>query len=68
MDASKIAELVPGFQPQWTVPEGVDELYRAFTEYGTAERRTSWAASLRIRWLLAAQQAGRVTRRSPLGR
>ncbi len=60
VDASKIAELVPEFQPQWTVPEGVDELYRAYTEYGTPE--TDFLGSLlRIRWLLDAQAAGRVT-------
>jgi nucleoside-diphosphate-sugar epimerase len=61
VDASKISELVPAFQPQWTVPEGVDELRHAFVEYGTPE--TDFLGNLlRIRWLLAAQAAGRVTR------
>jgi nucleoside-diphosphate-sugar epimerase len=61
VDASKISELVPGFQPQWTVPEGVEELRRAYVEYGTPE--TDFLGNLlRIRWLLDAQAAGRVTR------
>jgi nucleoside-diphosphate-sugar epimerase len=60
VDASKIAELVPDFQPQWTVPEGVDELHRAYTEFGTAEE-DFLGKLIRIKWLLDAQAAGRVT-------
>jgi nucleoside-diphosphate-sugar epimerase len=60
VDASKIAELVPDFQPQWTVPEGVDELHRAYTEFGTAEE-DFLGKLIRIKWLLDAQASGRVT-------
>jgi nucleoside-diphosphate-sugar epimerase len=60
VDAAKIFSLVPAFQPQWTVPEGALELYKAFTTYGTPE--TDFLGSLlRIRWLLKEQEAGRVT-------
>ncbi len=31
VDFSKIAEQLPGFQPRWTVRDGVEELYRAYT-------------------------------------
>ena len=60
VDASKIFELVPDFQPVWTVPAGVDELYRAFTSYGTPEG-DFLGKLLRIRWLLGAQSAGWVS-------
>ena len=60
VNSSKIFELVPAFQPQWTVPEGALELYKAFTSFGTPEE-DFLGRLLRIRWLLAEQAAGRVT-------
>jgi nucleoside-diphosphate-sugar epimerase len=59
VDSSKIFEMVPAFQPQWTVPGGALELYKAFTTYGTPEG-DFLGRLLRIRWLLAEQEAGRV--------
>lgn len=61
VDCSKIAELVPEFQPVWTVQAGVDELHDAFVSFSTDE--TDFLGRLlRIRWLLAEQAAGRITR------
>jgi len=61
VDCSKIFDLVPEFQPQWTVPAGVEELRQAYLSYGTPE--TDFLGRLlRIRWLIEAQEAGRVTR------
>lgn len=61
VDASKIGELLPEFEPQWTVQAGAEEMYRAFTEYQTSED-DFLERLLRIRWLLKAQADGRVTR------
>ena len=61
VDASKIYEVIPQFQPVWTVERGVNEMYQCFTDFGTPE--TDFLGKLlRIKWLLAAQEAGRVTR------
>lgn len=60
VDSGKIFDLVPAFQPQWTVEEGIREMYQSFTDYGTPE--TDFLGKLlRIRWLLEAQAAGRIT-------
>jgi len=60
VDAGKIHEVIPDFRPSWTVELGIEEMYRCFTEFGTPE--TDFLGRLlRIRWLLAAQEAGRVT-------
>jgi nucleoside-diphosphate-sugar epimerase len=61
VDASKIFELVPEFQPQWNVTAGAEEMYRAFTDFGTPEQ-DFLGKLLRIRFLLEAQNNGRVTR------
>jgi len=55
--ANKIYELVPGFQPVWTVQAGIDELFKAFRTFGSSEGEFL-GRLLRIRWLLAAQAAG----------
>jgi nucleoside-diphosphate-sugar epimerase len=61
VDAAKIREVLPGFQPSWTVPEGVAEMYKAFSEFGTPES-DFLGRLLRIKWLLKGQEAGRITR------
>ena len=33
VDCSKIARVLPAFQPQWTVRKGVEELYEAYVEH-----------------------------------
>ncbi|HJQ91916.1 MAG TPA: SDR family oxidoreductase [Acidimicrobiia bacterium] len=60
VDAAKIFDLVPEFQPKWTVEAGIDEMYQCFVTYGTPE--TDFLGKLlRIRWLLDQQAAGRIT-------
>ncbi len=34
VSCDKLARIIPGFKPQWTVRRGVEELYRAYTEHG----------------------------------
>jgi nucleoside-diphosphate-sugar epimerase len=60
VNADKIYELVPEFKPVWTVPAGIDELYRAFTTFGIAEG-DFLGKLVRIKWLKEAQNAGWVT-------
>ena len=61
VDAAKFFELVPEFDPQWTVDAGIDEMYRRFNEYGTPEHDFV-GRLLRVKWLLKSQSEGRVTR------
>ena len=58
--ADKIFELVPSFQPVWTVQAGIDELYTAFRTFGASEGEFL-GRLLRIKWLLAAQDEGWVS-------
>lgn len=59
VEAAKISELVPAFQPKWTVPAGIEEMYEKFVEYGTAEEEFL-GRLLRIKWLLKSQSEGKV--------
>lgn len=34
VDFAKIARAVPGFRPRWTVSDGIDELYDAYSRHG----------------------------------
>ena len=39
VDCSKIARVLPEFEPQWTVRRGVEELYEAYVRNGLTLRR-----------------------------
>lgn len=60
VDPAKILELVPEFQPKWSVGKGIEEMYGAFTEYGTREG-DFLGKLLRIKFLQKAQEEGRVS-------
>lgn len=60
VEADKIRELLPEFQPKWNVEAGIDELYRAFVEFGTSSE-DFLGKLLRIRWLKAGQARGEIT-------
>ena len=60
VDAGKISELLPEFEPVWTVEDGVAEVYKAFVDYGT-EEGDFLGKLLRIRSLQAAQAEGWVS-------
>ena len=49
VSCDKIAEVLPGFQPQWTVPIGVEELYRAYLAHNLTEADLTGARFQRIR-------------------
>ncbi len=57
VDCSKIADLVPGFQPVWNVRSGAEELYRAFTRHGLTEKQFL-GDLIRIRHIREAQSNG----------
>lgn len=38
VDGSKLAETLPDFDPQWTVPDGIEELRDAYRRHGLTER------------------------------
>jgi nucleoside-diphosphate-sugar epimerase len=58
VDCSKIADQLPAFRPQWTVPAGVQELYDAFVQIGLTQERLVGPDLQRIKHILALQQAG----------
>jgi nucleoside-diphosphate-sugar epimerase len=62
VDCSKIAAALPGFQPAWTVPDGVRELYDAFRRHGLKLEDFAGEHSryLRIRQIQRLQAAGQV--------
>ncbi|MGA7097548.1 MAG: NAD(P)-dependent oxidoreductase [Acidimicrobiia bacterium] len=57
VDCSKIADLVPAFQPVWNVRAGVEELYRAFTDHGLVEEQF-FGSLVRIHHIRDAQSRG----------
>jgi nucleoside-diphosphate-sugar epimerase len=60
VDFSKIAERLPGFDPQWTVRLGVEELYRAYTAAElTAPEWEGWRY-YRLKTVRHLQEAGRL--------
>lgn len=62
VDTAKIDEVVPEFQPKWTVLKGIEEVYDNFVSYRTAEA-DFLGRLLRIRWLKARQEEGIISDR-----
>lgn len=60
VDCSKINELVPGFEPRWTVAAGAQELYDAYVAQDL-DQEDFLGSLLRIRFIRAEQEAGRIT-------
>jgi nucleoside-diphosphate-sugar epimerase len=61
VEAEKIREILPEFQPIWNVRDGIAELYQAFTQFGTSSDEFL-GKLLRIKWLKAGQERGQITR------
>ena len=49
VSCEKIARVLPGFEPQWTVRRGVEELYQAYLTHGLSEDDLTGARFQRIR-------------------
>lgn len=62
VDFSRLLQVVPDFQPQWTMRAGAEELYDAYRRYGlTMEDFTQ--TFVRLRRLQALQEQGRLDER-----
>jgi nucleoside-diphosphate-sugar epimerase len=60
VDCRKLADTLPGFQPQWTVPRGIDELRAAYQRYGLTRDEFLGERFLRIKRIQRLQGEGRV--------
>jgi nucleoside-diphosphate-sugar epimerase len=49
VNCDKIAQALPGFEPQWTVRRGVEELYQAYLTHGLSEGDLTGAKFQRVR-------------------
>jgi nucleoside-diphosphate-sugar epimerase len=59
VDCSKIARVL-GFEPQWTVRRGVEELYQAYARNGMTFDEFTGTRYLRINRVRELQEAGRL--------
>jgi nucleoside-diphosphate-sugar epimerase len=60
VDCSKIARVLPEFNPQWTVRRGVEELYEAYVRNGLTFDEFVGTRYLRINRVRELQEAGRL--------
>ena len=60
VDCSKIARVLPEFQPRWTVRRGVEELHDAYVRNGLNFEEFTGPRYLRIKRVLELQEAGRL--------
>ena len=60
VDCSKIARMLPDFQPQWTVRRGVQELHQAYTRNGLTFDEFMGNRYLRINRVRELQEAGQL--------
>lgn len=62
VSCDKLAARVPGFQPRWTVREGMQQLYDAFRRHGLSAADVGGDRYIRIRRILELQREGRLDR------
>jgi nucleoside-diphosphate-sugar epimerase len=71
VDCSKIAAVLPGFKPSWTVRRGVEQLREAYERHGLTFEQFIGSRYLRINRVRELQDAGRLDddlrRRVPVG-
>jgi nucleoside-diphosphate-sugar epimerase len=60
VDCSKIARVLPEFQPRWTVRRGVEQLHDAYVRNGLTLEEFTGARYLRIKRVRDLQEAGRL--------
>jgi nucleoside-diphosphate-sugar epimerase len=60
VDFSKIGEVLPAFQPAWTVPLGISELARDMREYGLTAEQFEGARFVRLARIQQLLDEGRV--------
>lgn len=60
VDCSKLEDTVPGYQPQWTVKKGVQQIYDAYTSYGLTFERFVGSDFMRIKEIQDLQDNGQL--------
>jgi nucleoside-diphosphate-sugar epimerase len=60
VDCSKITRVLPGFQPRWTVRQGIEQLYAAYQRQRLTYDEFVGSRYLRIKHVLELQAAGRL--------
>ena len=60
VDCSKIARVLPEFEPRWTVRSGVEQLYEAYARNGLTFEEFTGTRYLRINRVRELQEAGRL--------
>jgi nucleoside-diphosphate-sugar epimerase len=60
VDCSKIAQVLPEFEPRWTVRSGVEQLYEAYARNGLTFEEFTGSRYLRINRVRELQEAGRL--------
>lgn len=60
VDCSKIARVLPAFEPKWTVREGVRQLSEAYARYGLSYEQFTGTRYLRINRVRELQESGRL--------
>ena len=60
VDCSKLARVLPGAVPQWTVKRGAEQLLQAYREWGMTYEDFTGPTGLRIKHVQQLQDAGRL--------
>jgi hypothetical protein len=60
VDCGKIERTVPGYQPRWTVRDGIEELYNAYISHGLDYETFVGPRFLRIKEIKRLQEQGQV--------
>jgi nucleoside-diphosphate-sugar epimerase len=60
VNCDKIARVLPGFQPQWTVRKGVEELYNAYLRHSLSLEDLTGRQLQRIRYIDYLQDSGQL--------
>jgi nucleoside-diphosphate-sugar epimerase len=61
VNCDRIQQMVPAFQPVWTVPLGVEQLYSAYVKYGLTEEQLHGGRLQRIAKVRELIDSGRLT-------
>jgi len=60
VDCTKLARTLPEFQPRWTVPRGMEQLYQAFRRHRLTRAEFLGDRYVRIKHILKLQSEGRL--------
>jgi len=60
VDCSKIARVLPAFRPQWTVRQGVEQLFSAYKQEGLTQQQFAGDRFLRIKHIQRLTDEGRL--------